>query len=159
MDIDKLRNVATNSGNLKTKVDKLDIDKLVPIPVGLGKVIDIIKKTYIMLRLKILKLKYLILLIFLVILLLTLKWMRLKTKYPVLLTWFWFGKIYGFVRVYYGTRHLVLLRSEKYDSIYDRIRYLISFKKWHYIYSFSKLCNNQSRFIQFFTSRTTDDSS
>ena len=39
MDIDKLRNVATNSGNLKTKVDKLDIDKLVPVPVGSGKVI------------------------------------------------------------------------------------------------------------------------
>ena len=52
--------------------------------------------------------------------------MRLKTKYPVLLTWFWFDKIYGFVRVYDGTRYLVLLRSEKYDSIYDRISYLIS---------------------------------
>ena len=38
--------------------------------------------------------------------------MRLKTKYPVLLTWFWFGKIYGFVRVYDGTSYLVLLRMK-----------------------------------------------
>ena len=32
----------------------------------------------------------------------------------------------GFIRVYEGTRYLVLFVTEKYDSIYDRIRYLIS---------------------------------
>ena len=39
-----------------------------------------------------------------------------------------FDKIDGFIRVYDGTRYLVLFGSEKYDSIYDRIRYLISVK-------------------------------
>ena len=39
-----------------------------------------------------------------------------------------FDKIDGFIRVYYGTRYLVLSGSEKYDSIYDKIRYLISVK-------------------------------
>ena len=48
-----------------------------------------------------------------------------------------FDKIDGFVRAYDGIRYLVLFRSEKYDSIYGRIRYLINVKKWHYIYSFS----------------------
>ena len=31
LDIDKLKNVPTNLSNLKSKLDKLDIDKLVPI--------------------------------------------------------------------------------------------------------------------------------
>ena len=39
-----------------------------------------------------------------------------------------FDKIDGFIRVYYGTRYLVLLGSEKYDSIDNRIRYIISVK-------------------------------
>ena len=39
-----------------------------------------------------------------------------------------FDKIDGFIRVYDGTRYLVLFRSEKYDSICNRIRYLISVK-------------------------------
>ena len=39
-----------------------------------------------------------------------------------------FSKIDGFVRVYDGTRYLVLFRSEKYDFIYNRIRYIISVK-------------------------------
>ena len=34
----------------------------------------------------------------------------------------------GFIRVYDGTRYLVLFRSEKHGSIYNRIRYLISVK-------------------------------
>ena len=34
----------------------------------------------------------------------------------------------GFIRVYDGTRYLVLFRSEKYGSICNRIRYLISVK-------------------------------
>ena len=32
LDIDKLKNVPTNLSNLKSKVDKLDVDKLVPAP-------------------------------------------------------------------------------------------------------------------------------
>ena len=39
-----------------------------------------------------------------------------------------FNKIDGFIRVYEGTRYLVLLGSEKYNSIYNRIKYLISIK-------------------------------
>ena len=31
LDIDNLKNVATNLRNLKSKVDKLDIDKVVPV--------------------------------------------------------------------------------------------------------------------------------
>ena len=34
-----------------------------------------------------------------------------------------FDKMDGFVKVSDGNRYLVLFRSEKYDSIYDRIRY------------------------------------
>ena len=33
-----------------------------------------------------------------------------------------------FIRFYDGTRYLVLFESEKYDSIYNRIRYLINVK-------------------------------
>ena len=39
-----------------------------------------------------------------------------------------FNKIDGFIRVYGGTRYLVLFGSEKYFSIYNRIRYLINVK-------------------------------
>ena len=38
---------------------------------------------------------------------------------------------------------ITLFGSEKYDAIYDRIRYLIS-KKWHHTYFFSLFCKNQS---------------
>ena len=67
LDIDKLENVPTNLNNLKSKVDNLDVDKLVPVPVDLSKLSHIVKmmplkKMYIMLRSKILKIKYLILL-------------------------------------------------------------------------------------------------
>ena len=37
-------------------------------------------------------------------------------------------KIDGFIKVYGGARYLVLLGSEKYYSILNRIRYLISVK-------------------------------
>ena len=33
----------TNLSNLKTEIDKLDIDKLVPVPVDLSKLIDVVK--------------------------------------------------------------------------------------------------------------------
>ena len=67
LDIDKLKDVPGGLSSLKNKVDKLDVDKLVPVPVDLSKLSDVVKmmllkKMYIMLRLKILKLKYLVLL-------------------------------------------------------------------------------------------------
>ena len=40
----------------------------------------------------------------------------------------WFDKIGEFNRIYDGTRYLVIFRIEKYDFIYDRIRYLRSIK-------------------------------
>ena len=39
-----------------------------------------------------------------------------------------FGKINRFIRVYRGTRYLVLFGGEKYGLIYNRIRYLIGVK-------------------------------
>ena len=53
---------------MKCKVDKLDADKLVPAPVNLSKLSnvvknDVVKKIYMMLWSKILKTKYLALLI------------------------------------------------------------------------------------------------
>ena len=66
LDIDILENVSSNLGNLKKKVDKLDVKKLVPVPVDLSKLSDVgknyVAKMYLMLRSKILKIKYLILL-------------------------------------------------------------------------------------------------
>ena len=78
LDIEKLKNLSNDLNNLKIKVDKLDIDKLVPVPVDLSKLIDavkmmLLKTMYITLRSKILKIKYLILLTYLLILLLMLK--------------------------------------------------------------------------------------
>ena len=35
--------VKTNLASLKTKVDKLDIDKLAPVPVDLSKLSDVVK--------------------------------------------------------------------------------------------------------------------
>ena len=37
-------------------------------------------------------------------------------------------KVDGFINVYDGTIYLVLFRLEKYDTIYDRIRYLLDLK-------------------------------
>ena len=39
-----------------------------------------------------------------------------------------FNKVDEFIRVYYGTRYLVLFGPEKYDAIYNRIKYVISQK-------------------------------
>ena len=39
-----------------------------------------------------------------------------------------FDEIDGFIRVYDGTRYLVLFGSRKYDAIYNRIRYLTGVK-------------------------------
>ena len=61
-----MKNVPTNLSNLKNKLDKLDGDKVVPVPVDLSKLSDVVKndvvKKYLILRLKTLKIKYLILL-------------------------------------------------------------------------------------------------
>ena len=38
------------------------------------------------------------------------------------------GSISRRIRIYDGTNYLVLFRPEKYDAIYNRIRYLISQK-------------------------------
>ena len=43
LDIDELKNVPTNLKNLKSKVDKLDVDKLVPVPVDLSKLSNVVK--------------------------------------------------------------------------------------------------------------------
>ena len=61
-----MKNVQNNLGYLKRKVDQLDVDKLAPVPVDLSKLSDAVKmmlfkKIYIMLRSKILKIKYLLL--------------------------------------------------------------------------------------------------
>ena len=39
-----------------------------------------------------------------------------------------FNKIDGFIRIYGGTKYLVLLGLENYNAIYNRIRYLLSIK-------------------------------
>ena len=45
-----------------------------------------------------------------------------------------FDKTDGFIRIYNGTRYLTLFGSEKYDTIYDRIRYLVSLKSGSHIF-------------------------
>ena len=50
LDIEKLKNIPINLTNLKSKIDKLDVDKLVHVPADLGKLsnvakIDVVKKT------------------------------------------------------------------------------------------------------------------
>ena len=64
VDIDKLKNVKTS---LKSQVDKLDVGKLVPVPIDLSKLSDVVKndvvkKMCMMLKSKVLKMKYMILL-------------------------------------------------------------------------------------------------
>ena len=67
LDTNKWKNLPSNLSNLKSKVDKLDAHKLMPVPVDLSKLNNVVKmvlliKMYIILRSKILKIKYLILL-------------------------------------------------------------------------------------------------
>ena len=47
-----------------------------------------------------------------------------------------FNKVDGFIRDYDGTKYLVLFGPEKYNTIYDRIRYLIGLKN-RITYTFS----------------------
>ena len=46
LDIDQLEKIPTNFRNLKSKVHKLDVDKLVPVPVYLSKLSNVKKKCY-----------------------------------------------------------------------------------------------------------------
>ena len=62
-----------------------------------------------------------------------------------------FDKIDGFVRVYDRARCLVSFGPEKYDIIYNRIRYLIGVKSG-ITYVFSYINKDQSWFIWLFTS-------
>ena len=67
LDIDKLENVQSNWSNLKSKLDKWDVDKIVPALADLSKLNDVVKmmllkKMYVTLISKILKVKYQILL-------------------------------------------------------------------------------------------------
>ena len=53
-----------------------------------------------------------------------------------------FDKVDGFIRVHDGTRHLGLFGSQKYDSIYNRIRYLIGVKsgiKYAFSHNYAKI--------------------
>ena len=43
LDIDKLKNVPSNSSTLKSKVDKSGVNNLVPVPVDLSKLSDVEK--------------------------------------------------------------------------------------------------------------------
>ena len=43
LDIDGLKNITTNLSNLKSNVDKLDVDKLVPILADLSRLGDVLK--------------------------------------------------------------------------------------------------------------------
>ena len=69
LDIDKLKNTLSNLSNLsnlKSKEDNLDVDKLVSVFVDLSRLNNAVKiflwkRMYIMLRLKILKIKNLVL--------------------------------------------------------------------------------------------------
>ena len=38
-----MKNIPTNLSNLKSKVDKLDVHKLVPVPVDLSKLSNVVK--------------------------------------------------------------------------------------------------------------------
>ena len=43
LDIDKLNNVPTNVNNMKSKVDQLHAEKLVPVSVYVSKLSDVVK--------------------------------------------------------------------------------------------------------------------
>ena len=50
LDIDKLKNVPTNLSNLKSKLDKLDVNELIPVCVDLSKLSHVVKKCLILLK-------------------------------------------------------------------------------------------------------------
>ena len=67
-----------------------------------------------------------------------------------------FDKISGFIKIHDGSRYLTLFVSETYDAIYNRIVFYKSKRQCH-IYLFSLLCENQNRFLWFFTYRKKID--
>ena len=67
LDIDKLKNVPSNLSNFKKKVDKLDVDKLLFAPVDFSQLSDVVKNDVVKedvcnAKIKILKKKYMIIL-------------------------------------------------------------------------------------------------
>ena len=68
-----------------------------------------------------------------------------------------FDKIDEFTKVYGRTRYLVLLSPEKYDAVYNRIRYFISLKDDIAYIFLSLFCKNQRLFLWFFTYRKNFD--
>ena len=88
----------------------------------------VLQTVHVIISMTYLNLKILILIIFF--------WNKNHTKYFYLSYFVWnfgikpllikFNKIDGFLRVYDGTRYLVLFGPEKYDTVYNKIRYLIS---------------------------------
>ena len=52
LNVEKLKNVPTNLSNLKSKVDQLDVDKLVPVPVDLFKLSDVVKNDVVVIMLR-----------------------------------------------------------------------------------------------------------
>ena len=67
LDIHNSDNIPNKLSNLKIRVYELDVDKIVPVPVGLSKLSDVVKnfvfkKMYLMLGSKILKIQYVTLL-------------------------------------------------------------------------------------------------
>ena len=67
-----------------------------------------------------------------------------------------FNKIDEFNRVYDGTSYLALFRREKYDFIFNKIRYLIGGKSG-ITYVISQNYAKISRFIRCFTSRKSNN--
>ena len=65
-------------------------------------------------------------------------------------------KIDEFIRVYDGTRYLVLFGAEKYDIIYNTIIHLKDAKMVLHMLVFI-IMQNQSGFIQLFVSRKNSD--
>ena len=49
-----------------------------------------------------------------------------------------FNKVDKFIRIFGGTKYLALFGLEIYDTIFDRISYLIGLKKRYYLYYFSQ---------------------
>ena len=47
LDIYKLKNVLNNLSNLKSKLDNLGVDKLVPVPVDLSKLCNVVKNDFV----------------------------------------------------------------------------------------------------------------
>ena len=54
-------------------------------------------------------------------------------------------KIEGFIKIYDGIRYLVLITSERYNAIYNRIKYFISEKSGiQIVLIINKFCKNQN---------------